>query len=106
MRREGNKEEAEVTAEKEAIKRGREWKQDSSESLPLLTFIAVCVVFAGCSEGLCFHFIFLFFADGAIRPGTSKLRHRLQQSTFACAMNDSCFLSRVNTMQSWIYQVK
>lgn len=44
MRREGNKEEAEVTAEKEAIKRGREWKQGSSESLPLLTFIAEFVL--------------------------------------------------------------
>lgn len=101
MRREGNKEEAEVTAEKGAIKRGREWKQGSSESLPLLTFIAEFVLRLLAAQRVCvFVLFFLFFADGATRPGASKLRHRLQQSTFACAMNDSCFLSRVNTMQS------
>lgn len=61
MRREGNKEEAGVTAEKEAIKRGREWKQGSGESLPLLTFIAEFVLPLLAAHRVCVLVLFFYF---------------------------------------------
>lgn len=68
MRREGNKEEAEVTAEKEAIKRGREWKQGSSESLPLLTFSAEFVLRLLAAQKVCVFILFFIFCRWSDSP--------------------------------------